>query len=321
MIEFEPKDISTQQVQQYILGGVAPRPIALVSTLSADGKRNLSPFSFFNAFGVNPPTIAFSPARRIRDGSTKHTYENLKETKECVVNAVTYSMVQQVNLASTEYEAGVDEFIKSGLKPLASDIVKPDRVADSPFQMECRLNQIINLGHDRGSGNLAICEIVKFHISEDIIDNGIIRPDMIDLVGRNSANYYTRANGNAIFEVEKPITKKGIGYDALPEFICNSKILTANNLGQLGNSESIPTEAELKQFETSIEKQTFVKEKYSRFKADKNPIEMLASAYQLVVQKDKKAVFMLEETASVALDNNNLTLAWMALLLAERLYQ
>src|SRR5690606_39340671 len=213
------KDFPQPKVHRIMLGGIAPRPIALVSTLSEDGIPNLTPFSFFNAFGSNPPIIAFSPARRGRDASLKDTYHNLVRTRECVVHSVTYDMVEQISLASTEYPSEVDEFIKSGLTPIDSDIVKPKRVKESPFQMECRLLQMHSFGDGGASANIAICEVLKFHVAEDIFRNGIIQPDLIDLVARMSANYYCRANGNAIFEVEKPVNKKGIGYDNLPQHI------------------------------------------------------------------------------------------------------
>ena len=169
MFHYSPADLSVPEFHRLLLGGVGPRPIALVSTLSEDGKRNLSPFSFFNAFGANPPTVAFSPARRGRDGSLKDTYNNIKSSKECVINAVTYPMVEQISLASTEYETGVDEFIKSGLTALESDLVKPQRVKESPFQMECKLVELKSYGESGGSANLAICEVLKIHVSEDIL--------------------------------------------------------------------------------------------------------------------------------------------------------
>ena len=253
MKDINPKDISILEIQKLLLGGVSPRPIALVSTVSADGKNNLSPFSFFNAFGANPPMVAFSSSRRVRDGSLKDTYNNLMQTKECVIQAVTYDMVEQVSLSSTEYETGVDEFVKSGLTPIDSNIVKAKRVKESPFQMECKLDQMINLGNDKGSGNLAICEVVYFHVEEDIFQNGIIHPSLIDLVGRSSGDFYTRANGESLFEIEKPLSKKGIGYDQIPQFIKSSHTFSANNLGKFGNSERIPSEEEVNSFLASLE--------------------------------------------------------------------
>lgn len=245
MKTFDPATTPTKEVFDLLLGGVGPRPIALVSTISAAGEVNLSPFSFFNAFGGNPPTIAFSPSRRLRDNTTKHTFENLRDVPECVVQAVTYDMVQQVSLASTEYPRGVNEFDKSGLTPVPSNKVKPPRVAQSPFQMECRVAQIIELGGKPASGNLVICEVVQFHVDERLFVNGLIDPQRIDLVARMGGDFYARANGDAIFVVKKPIATRGIGYDQLPQFIRESEILSANNLGQLANVEKTPTPDEV----------------------------------------------------------------------------
>jgi len=210
MLHFEPKDLPQPELHKILLGGVAPRPIALVSSLSEDGIPNLSPFSFFNAFGSNPPIIAFSPSRRGKDASFKDTYNNLIRTRECVVQSVTYNMVEQISLASTEYSSEVNEFEKCGLTPVDSDIVKPKRVKESPFQMECKIRDIMSYGEGGASPNIFICEVLKFHVAEDIFKNGIIHPDLIDLVSRMSANFYCRASGFAVFEVEKPIAKKGI---------------------------------------------------------------------------------------------------------------
>jgi flavin reductase (DIM6/NTAB) family NADH-FMN oxidoreductase RutF len=319
MIHVNPKDISIQEIQKYILGGVAPRPIALVSTLSAAGVQNLSPFSFFNAFGANPPVIAFSASRRVRDGSFKDTYHNLMETKECVVQVVTYPMVEQVSLASTEYETGIDEFIKSGLTPVESTLVKPRRVKESPFQMECVLQQMINLGKGNGSGNLAICEVVYFHIAEDIFANGIIQPDLIDLVGRNSGDFYTRASGEAIFAVEKPLIKKGIGYDKLPDFIKQSHVYSANNLGRFGNSETIPSDEEVKAFIASVAQRESSEESFYRYQRHKNHGKMLEAAFYLFKsgQLTKlKTQFLIEQTARCALENNDVEFAWKTALFA-----
>jgi flavin reductase (DIM6/NTAB) family NADH-FMN oxidoreductase RutF len=243
-----PKDISVLEVQKLLLGGVSPRPIALVSTISENGEPNLSPFSFFNAFGANPPVVAFSASRRIRDATLKDTYNNIMRTKECVIQSVSYDMVEQVNLSSTEYETGINEFVKSGLTPIPSVIVNPPRVKESPFQMECKLLQMINVGNDKGSGNIAICEVVYFHFLEDILKDGIIYPDYIDLVARNSGDFYTRASGDSIFKVEKPIGKKCIGYDNLPDFIKKSNIYTANNLAKFANVEVIPSINDINDF-------------------------------------------------------------------------
>jgi flavin reductase (DIM6/NTAB) family NADH-FMN oxidoreductase RutF len=263
-MHLDPKKANISDIQRLLLGGVSPRPIALVSTISEDGTNNLSPFSFFNAFGANPPVVGFSASRRVRDGGLKDTYNNLMATKECVIQAVTYDMVEQVSLSSTEYDTGVDEFIKSGLTPIDSYLVKAKRVKESPFQMECKLIDMINFSNEKGAGNLAICEVVYFHADDDIFDNGIIHPDLIDLVGRNSGNFYTRASGEALFEIEKPLVKKGIGYDNIPDFIKESHIFTANNLGRLGNSEILPDDIDVKNFINSFEKIEGSKSSYKR---------------------------------------------------------
>ncbi|MBS1778931.1 MAG: flavin reductase family protein [Bacteroidetes bacterium] len=236
-----PGEIKTADLHAYLLGSVAPRPICFASTVDKDGNRNLSPFSFFNVFGSNPPILVFSPSRRVRNNTIKHTLENIQETKEVVINMVNYNMVQQTSLASCEYPKETDEFIKSGFTPIASDIVKPFRVKESPVQIECKVLQIIETGQGGGAGNLIICEVVCMHIDDNILNSaGRIDPHKIDLVARMGADYYCRASGNAVFEVPKPNTQLGIGIDALPATILNSTILTGNNLGMLGNSTNIP---------------------------------------------------------------------------------
>lgn len=236
-----PGEIKTSQLHAYLLGAVAPRPICFASTVDAEGQPNLSPFSFFNIFGSNPATLIFSPSRRVRDNTVKHTLENIYATREVVINVVSYAMVQQASLSSCEYPRGVSEFEKAGFTPLASDRVKPFRVKESPVQMECIVRQVIETGTEGGAGNLVICEPVMLHINEDILDtNGRIDPQKIDLVARMGGDYYCRASGNAVFEVAKPNLQLGIGVDALPWGIRNSSILTGNNLGQLGNVHELP---------------------------------------------------------------------------------
>ena len=246
MLKIDPIEYGNQKLFKLLLGGVAPRPIAFASTVDKDGNNNLSPFSFYNAFGVNPTTLIFSPSRRGRDNTTKHTFDNLKEVPEVVLNAVTYDMVQQMSLTSTEYGKGINEFIKSGLTPLKSSLVKPQRVAESPLQFECKVREIIETSGKPGSGNLIVCEIVCIHLDEKILDNnGDIDPDKIDLVGRLGGDYYVRTSGSAKFIVPKPLTSLGIGVDALPEHIRLSHYLTGNELGQLGNLEKLPSEKEI----------------------------------------------------------------------------
>ena len=248
MLSILPQDISTVQLQGYLQGAVSPRPIAFASTMDKNGNANLSPFSFFNVFSANPPILIFSPARRIRDNTTKHTLENAYETKEVVINVVNYDIVQQMSLSSTEYLKGVNEFTKSGLTPVPSDIVKPFRVAESPVQFECKVNEIIALGEEGGAGNLIICEVVKIHINEAVLDeNGAIDQYKIDLVSRMGGNWYSRAN-QGLFEVPKPITTLGIGVDQIPDFIKKSAVFDGNDLGMLGNIESLPSEKEITTF-------------------------------------------------------------------------
>lgn len=236
-----PGEIKTGELHAYLLGAIAPRPICFASTVDEEGQPNLSPFSFFNLFGSNPPTLIFSPSRRVRDNTIKHTLENIYATKEVVINVVNYAMVQQASLSSCEFPKGTSEFEKAGFTPLASDMVKPFRVKESPVQLECIVRQVIETGNQGGAGNLVICEPVVVHINDDILDaNGKIDPQLIDLVARMGADYYCRASGNAVFEVAKPNLKLGIGVDALPWGIRNSAILTGNNLGQLGNVHEFP---------------------------------------------------------------------------------
>lgn len=236
-----PGELKTAELHAYLVGAIAPRPICFASTVDEEGRPNLSPFSFFNAFGSNPVTLVFSPARRVRDNTVKHTLENILATKEVVINVVNYAMVQQASLASCEYPKGVNEFEKSGFTPQPSDKVKPFRVKESPVQLECVVKQVIETGTGGGAGNLVICEAVVIHINESILDgNGKIDPHKIDLVARMGADYYCRASGSAVFEVPKPNLKLGIGVDALPQSIRHSHILTGNNLGQLGNVHEMP---------------------------------------------------------------------------------
>ena len=245
MISIEPKELSPAKLQAYLQTAVAPRPIAFASTIDEKGKPNLSPFSFFNVFSSNPPILVFSPARRVRNNTIKHTLINCEATKEVVINVVNYDIVQQASLSSTEYADGVNEFLKSGLTMLPSDIVKPYRVGESPVQFECKVNEIIALGNDGGAGNLIICEVVKIHIKEEILDkDGMIDQYKIDLVSRLGGNWYSRSN-QGLFEVEKPLTTLGVGVDVIPDFIKKSTVFDGNDLGKLGNVEALPTEEEI----------------------------------------------------------------------------
>jgi flavin reductase (DIM6/NTAB) family NADH-FMN oxidoreductase RutF len=252
MTSFNPKDLSINVLQGYLQSAVAPRPIAFASTMDAHGNPNLSPFSFFNVFSANPPILVFSPSRRVRDNSTKHTLENAEATKEVVINVVNYDIVQQMSLSSTEYPEGVNEFEKAGLTMLKSDVVKPFRVAESPVQFECKVNDIIKLGTEGGAGNLIICEIVKFHISEEVLNKDeSINQKKLDLVARAGGNLYSRAN-KGFFEVPKPLFTLGIGVDNLPEDVKNSMVLTGNDLGMLANVEVLPSKKMVNEFIKSL---------------------------------------------------------------------
>jgi len=247
MKQINPETYGNPQLFKLLLEGVAPRPIAFASTIDKEGKPNLSPFSFYNAFGVNPTTLIFSPSRRGRDNTTKHTLDNLKEVPEVVLNAVTYSMVHQMSLSSTEYPKGVNEFEKAGFTAIDSVKVKPLRVKESPLQFECKVRDIIEISGKPGSGNLVICEILHIHLDENILAlDGSIDPDKIDLVGRMGGDYYVRASGAAKFTIPKPLTTLGIGVDSLPKSIRLSPYLSGNDLGQLGNIEQLPDASEIK---------------------------------------------------------------------------
>ena len=288
MLSFEPHTLSPSQLQDYLQSTVAPRPIAFASTVDINGTPNLSPFSFFNVFSSNPPILVFSPARRVRNNTTKHTLENCQATKQVVINVVNYDLVQQVSLSSTEYPEGTNEFLKSGLTMLPSDMVKPYRVAESPVQMECLVNEIIPLGNQGGAGNLIICEIVKIHIQESILDEkNRIDQSKIDLVSRLGGNWYSRSN-QGLFEVEKPLTSLGIGVDQIPEFIKKSKVFDGNDLGKLGNVEALPTREEI----TIFVKQNF--------------------AVKGVLSSDDD--LKIQQTAKEFLNNNDALSAWKVLL-------
>jgi flavin reductase (DIM6/NTAB) family NADH-FMN oxidoreductase RutF len=254
MKTIKPQDVSIGEFHSILLGSIAPRPIAFVSTIDQAGHVNLSPFSFFNVFGSNPPIAIFSPARKVRGNVLKHSLENVKEVPEVVINIVNYAMVEQMSLASTEYDKGINEFIKAGFTEAPTALVKPPRVAESPVAFECKVLQIIETGTEGGAANLVICEILLAHINEDMLDEkGKIDQQKIDLVGRLGGDWYVRASGEALFEVEKPLAKKGIGVDEIPEKIRLSPILTGNNLGKLGNIEQKPSDEEIEAFAHTID--------------------------------------------------------------------
>lgn len=288
MLTIDPKELTTPKLHGYLQSAVGPRPIALASTIDGNNVPNLSPFSFFNIFSSNPPILIFSPSRRVRDNTVKHTLLNAELNREVVINVVNYAMVEQISLASTEYAAGINEFEKAGFTMLPSDTVKPFRVKEAPVQFECRVNEIIALGTEGGAGNLILCEVLKIHIDESILDaNGGIDQHKIDLVSRLGGNWYSRS-AEGLFEVEKPLTTLGIGVDAVPAFIKKSGVFNGNDLGKLGNTEVLPTDEEV-----SI----FVKESFDM---------------KAILSSDDEANRF--HKAKELLDNNEVATAWKVLL-------
>jgi flavin reductase (DIM6/NTAB) family NADH-FMN oxidoreductase RutF len=249
MQSIDPKAIPVPHLHQLLLGAIGPRPIAFASTVDAEGNDNLAPFSFFNVFSANPPILIFSPARNGRTNTTKDTYNNVKAIPEVVINVVNYDIVHQMSLASSPFPAGVSEFTKAGFTPLLSETIRPKRVAESPVQLECKVIEVKELGDQGGAGNLVICEVLRMHIHEGVLDeNGKIDQHKIDLVSRMGGNWYCRADQHAMFEIQKPITTIGIGFDRLPEDLRQSTVLTGNDLGQLAGIEEIPNETDVNEY-------------------------------------------------------------------------
>jgi flavin reductase (DIM6/NTAB) family NADH-FMN oxidoreductase RutF len=293
MVSIDPKNLTVQKLHQYLLGAIGPRPIAFASTVDAEGKPNLAPFSFFNVFSANPPILIFSPARSGRTNTTKDTYNNVKIVPEVVINVVNYDIVHQMSLASSPYAPGVNEFEKAGFTALKSDSVKPFRVAESPVQFECTVNEVIELGTEGGAGNLIICEVLKIHIHDEVLDsNGMIDQQKIDLVARMGGDWYSRANAESMFEITKPISTCGIGFDALPIDIKSSKILSGNNLGHLAGIEKIPDETNVNEYKLLELSDLFVS-------LEDNP---------LALEEE------LHKRAQSLLDENKLEEAWLTLL-------
>ena len=293
MVSIDPKNLTVQKLHQYLLGAIGPRPIAFASTVDAEGKPNLAPFSFFNVFSANPPILIFSPARSGRTNTTKDTYNNVKIVPEVVINVVNYDIVHQMSLASSPYAPGVNEFEKAGFTALKSDSVKPFRVAESPVQFECKVNEVIELGTEGGAGNLIICEVLKIHIHDEVLDsNGMIDQQKIDLVARMGGDWYSRANAESMFEITKPISTCGIGFDALPVDIKSSKVLSGNNLGHLAGIEKIPDETNVNEYKLLELSDLFVS-------LEDNP---------LALEEE------LHKRAQSLLDENKLEEAWLTLL-------
>jgi len=293
MLTIDPKEIPVPKLHHYLLGSVGPRPIAFASTISEDGTTNIAPFSFFNVFSANPPIAIFSPARSGRTNTTKDTYNNVKAVPEVVINIVNYDMVHQMSLASSPYSEDISEFEKSGLTPVKSDLVKPFRIKESPVQFECKVIEVKELGQEGGAGNLVICEIIKLHIAEEVLnESGAIDQHKIDLVARMGGNWYCRADQNSMFEIAKPITTCGIGYDQIPEDIRSSQFLSANNLGQLGGIEELPNETDVNEYRLMELSEIFLE-----FEED-----------AVTLEKE------LHNRAKLLLNENKLTEAWMTLL-------
>jgi len=249
MLTLDPKSLTVPKLHQYLLGAIGPRPIAFASTIDEAGRSNLAPFSFFNVFSANPPIMIFSPARSGRSNTTKDTYNNIKAIPEVVINVVNFDIVQQMSLASSPYAPGISEFEKAGFTPIASECIKPFRVAESPVQFECKVNQVMELGKEGGAGNLIICEVLRIHISENVLNaDGLIDQHKIDLVSRMGGNWYCRSDRSSMFEIQKPITTCGIGFDQLPLDIKNSKILSGNDLGFLAGIEELPNETDVNEY-------------------------------------------------------------------------
>jgi len=275
MFSILPNDIPIHKLHGYLLGAVGPRPIAFASTIDDKGRPNLSPFSFFNVFSANPPILIFSPARRVRDNTTKHTLDNVQKVKEVVINVVNFEIVQQMSLSSTEYAEGDNEFLKAGLSMLKSDLVRPFRVAESPVQFECKVTKVEPLGKEGGAGNLIFSEVIKIHIDKAIIgDDGSIDQYKIDQVARMGGNWYSRAN-QGLFEVPKPLSTLGIGIDNIPEEIRSSNVLTGNDLGMLGNIEKLPSQSEINEFINSNEELSDLINSEDKIKVHRKALEYL----------------------------------------------
>ncbi len=280
MLTLKTSDLKPAELQNYLQYAIAPRPICFASTIDKAGNVNLSPYSFFNLFSSNPPICVFSPARRVRDNSTKHTLENILEVPECVINIVNYEMVQQTSLASTEYPKGVNEFVKAGFTELKSELVRPPRVAEAPVQLECVVNQVIPLGEGPGAGNLVLAEIKLIHIQDEILDDqGKIDQAKIDLVARLGGDWYCRVGADNLFSVAKPIAQLGMGMDALPAAIKSSTILTANNLAALANEETMPSAEAVESIQTQADVKEVLDATIGDFNTRNTQLQILAKSY------------------------------------------
>ncbi|ASS49468.1 MAG: flavin reductase [Candidatus Fluviicola riflensis] len=293
MVTYDPKELPIPKLHQYLLGAIGPRPIAFASTIDENGNNNLSPFSFFNVFSAAPPILIFSPARNGRTNTTKDTYNNVKQIPEVVINIVNHDILHQMSLSSSPYPPEVDEFVKAGFTPVASETIRPMRVLESPVQFECKVNQVIELGDQGGAGNLVICEVTKIHISEAVLDeNGMIDQKKINLVARMGGNWYCHANEASMFEVTKPLTTIGIGFDQLPEDIRNSKVLTPNDLAQLAGVTELPNETDVNEYK----------------------LLELSDFFLTLEDEPAKLELELHQRAQQLIAENNIEGAWMTLL-------
>lgn len=275
-----PSKIPQAELHGYLLSAVAPRPICFASTIDKDGNVNLSPFSFFNVFSSNPPLMIFSPARRGRDNTTKHTYENVKEVPEVVINIVNYPMIEQMSLSSTEYDKGVNEFVKAGFTEVASEKVTPPRVGEAPVSFECSVQEVIELANAPGAGNLVLAKVELIHINDAYLDaNNVLDTHKLDLVARMGGSWYCHANGDALFEIPKPLKTKGIGVDSLPEYARNSTVLTGNDLGRLGNLETLPDAASIESLKQDQAIKDLIDKHKNNTSALKIALESLAKEY------------------------------------------
>ena len=282
MLKIKPNTTNTKDLHQYLLSSIGPRPIALASTIDTTGNKNVSPFSFFNVFSANPPILIFSPARRVRDNTTKDTLQNLQEIPEVVINIVNNALAEQASLSSNEYPKNVDEFIKAGLTPVNSEEIKPFRVKESPVQMECKVNQIINLGENGGAGNLIICEILLIHIHKNVLDNNMkIDQDKLQLVGRLGSNWYCKAFNHSLFEIKKPSKMVGVGFEEIPQSVKNSSIFSKNDLTQLASISHLPEKQEIQEFLSK-------KNRYHNKISEDIKKELYAKAHQLIKKGDIK---------------------------------
>ncbi|HLP53722.1 MAG TPA: flavin reductase family protein [Fluviicola sp.] len=290
MVTYDPKELPIPKLHQYLLGAIGPRPIAFASTIDENGNHNLSPFSFFNVFSAAPPVLIFSPARNGRTNTTKDTYNNVKQVPEVVINIVNYDILHQMSLSSSPYAPDVDEFVKAGFTPVPSETIRPMRVKESPVQFECKVNQVIELGDQGGAGNLVICEVTKFHISEAVLDeNGMIDQKKINLVARMGGNWYCHANEASMFEITKPITTIGIGFDQLPEDIRSSKVLSGNDLAQLAGVTELPNETDVNEYKLLELSDFFLSLEDEPAKLE---LELHKRAQQLIAENDIQGAWM-----------------------------